>query len=232
MDRVLKLGLGQRIQYILPFQDRAMDWALTENPPRCCEYLYLGFVVNPELAFNLAEKGPPYIASEASVFRAFWGRIAKLRRFQDGSILESIIWNRQEDMPWEKRQIPMKIITCVLGHHFKLDCDDFECIGTQFDNVFRLNRAFKLDKLNNDIPATIDAQAQSLSVIREFDELAQNLQSLTNAKIHIVGVSGISPVLYYCDPQPVLPMARIIDGQFRTLHVINVVLQLGKQYYH
>lgn len=225
---VLKKGLGQRIRYFLPFQNPAEDWGLMQNAPKCCEYLYLGFVLNPEQAFHLVDKGPESIDPEATAFRAFWGEITKLRRFQDGSILESVVWSQQNDMPWEKRQIPDKIIKCLFGHHFQLDSDEYECIGDQFDTVFRLNKSFRVEKFNSQIPNNLDAQAQSLNVIREFDDLAQILYNLKHNQIHIIGVCGISPILYYCDPQPILPMSRIIDGQLRTLHVIEVLLQLGK----
>lgn len=226
--RIFKKGLNKRVRLMLPIQQSVKEWCISDKPSKCCEYLNLGLVVDPEFVFALVDKGPQLIDNNAGDFRKFWGNIAKLRRFQDGTILESVLWGKQDDMLWEKRRILIKIINQLMAHHFQLEVDDFECIGFQFENVFKLNKAFKVEKLQSTIPSTIDAEELSLRAIREFDDLAQKLYTLEELKIQITGVSAISPVLRYCDPEPMLPIAKIIGNHFRALHVINLVIQLGK----
>jgi U3 small nucleolar RNA-associated protein 22 len=35
----------------------------------------------------------PEISSSKSLFRLFWGNKCELRRFQDGSIVEAVVWD-------------------------------------------------------------------------------------------------------------------------------------------
>ena len=55
--------------------------------------LTLGVLIEPESSRRLVDYGPPASDTQAaSSFRAFWGDRAELRRFKDGSILESVVW--------------------------------------------------------------------------------------------------------------------------------------------
>ena len=49
---------------------------------------------------------------KASAFRSFWGGISELRRFQDGSINEAVVWESSCDA--EARRIIKKIILHLL----------------------------------------------------------------------------------------------------------------------
>lgn len=220
--------MNKRIRLMLPIQQAAKEWSIWDGPSKCCEYVNLGLVVDTDFAFNIIDKEPQNTENKSNDFRKFWGDITKLRRFQNGQILESVVWGAYKDMLWEKRSIPIKIINQLMGHHFQLEADDFECIGTQFENVFKLNKAFRIEKLKPTISHKIDSEGLSARAIWEFDDLSRKLQNLENLKINIVGVTGISPVLRYCDPRPILPIAKRIDDKFRALHVINIMIQLGK----
>lgn len=50
---------------------------------------------------------------KATAFRSFWGSISELRRFQDGSINEAVVWESSCDA--EGRRIVEKIIVHLLN---------------------------------------------------------------------------------------------------------------------
>lgn len=66
--------------------------------------------VDPTAALRTLDMGPPADKAEpARAFRAFWGEKAELRRFQDGSITEAVVW--EEGGPAERHLI---IDRCVV----------------------------------------------------------------------------------------------------------------------
>lgn len=54
----------------------------------------------------------PMSPSQALDFRTFWGEKSELRRFQDGSICEAVVW--EADTVCQKRLIPEQIIRHLL----------------------------------------------------------------------------------------------------------------------
>ena len=52
----------------------------------------LGLLVNSMNANRILDQGPSADKPEAKQFRALWGNKSELRRFQDGSILECVVW--------------------------------------------------------------------------------------------------------------------------------------------
>jgi U3 small nucleolar RNA-associated protein 22 len=58
----------------------------------------LGFVLDPANAHRLIDHGPAAEDKAAAAkFREFWGEKAELRRFRDGSILETVIWSANDE---------------------------------------------------------------------------------------------------------------------------------------
>lgn len=208
-------------------QQNASNWHISSAPPTC-KYLHIGLAIDLEYAFNAIDIGPKYIAAQACEFRQFWGQLASLRRFQDGSIQEAVVWSKETNIMTQKREIIVKIISFLMMHHFSLDDNDFECIGTQFNTVMKLNKAYKVEKLNAGISPDIDCEALSLRMIWAFDRLTQVVIGNKFIHIPVVGVAGISPAFYYCEAQPILPMATYVDKHIRSIQTIQAVLQIGK----
>ena len=53
----------------------------------------LGLLLDTDHAFSILTMGPPADSPEAKEFRSFWGERSELRRFQDGSINEAVMWD-------------------------------------------------------------------------------------------------------------------------------------------
>jgi len=71
-------------------------WAPNEEPKRSA--ILVCMLLNREEAFRVIDKGPSAEqATQAAAFRAFWGKKSELRRFRDGSILETLDWRPAEE---------------------------------------------------------------------------------------------------------------------------------------
>ena len=78
--------------------------------------LTLGVLIDPESSRRLVDRGPPASDSTAALqFRSFWGDKAELRRFKDGSILESVVWTCKTTE--DRYGIVKRIIRYVLARH-------------------------------------------------------------------------------------------------------------------
>lgn len=84
--------------------------------------LTIGLIYNPSLATRVLDVGPSSNqTAETEAFRALWGEKAELRRFKDGSIAESIVWDIAR--PEEASRIPGRIVQYILSRYFGLDGD-------------------------------------------------------------------------------------------------------------
>lgn len=82
--------------------------------------LLLSVELDPEFAWEVVDKGPSAenkIASAA--FRSLWGKKAELRRFNDGTMLESVVWTcgAGDPLDWAHR-IPSNIVEHLVRRHF------------------------------------------------------------------------------------------------------------------
>ncbi|XP_065363227.1 nucleolar protein 6 [Calliphora vicina] len=231
ISSLLQKGLSKRVEFMLPLEQLTPAWSVNESATAVPQHLHLGFILNPEHAYEILDKGPESIDDEAAKFRAFWGEKAQLRRFQDGSITESVVWAAANDDLSKKRLIVRSIVMYLLQHHFQLEDKDVEYVAGEFETVFELTKGFKVDNLKfgkQKINQDTNAEAMALLVIREFDDLARKLNDLKELPLEIVSIAGISPVLRYCEPQPILPRARCIKEQIFADHIQYGVVQLGQ----
>ncbi len=69
------------------------QWLPTKTPPTPSEgHVTLGLLLDTDHAFSIVNMGPPADSPEAAEFHSFWGERSELRRFQDGSINEAVVW--------------------------------------------------------------------------------------------------------------------------------------------
>lgn len=133
---VLSKALGNRVK-LISFASHCVDaWSirskgLTKN---ASHDLSVGLLLDADNAGRVVDHGPAAEEKEeAASFRAFWGEKAELRRFKDGSILESLVWS---DEPSEE-SIVHQILAYVLYRHFQIAEDDFYLTGDEYDDLLR-----------------------------------------------------------------------------------------------
>uniref|UniRef100_A0A8C9NV88 Nucleolar protein 6 n=1 Tax=Serinus canaria TaxID=9135 RepID=A0A8C9NV88_SERCA len=114
---LLARGLSQRAQLVAHSLPQIPEWPIDAEPPKHKDVgpLTFGLLFVPEFAASILEKGPQADHPEALEFRTFWGEKSELRRFQDGSICEAVVW--EASTACQKRLIPEQIIRHLLKLH-------------------------------------------------------------------------------------------------------------------
>ncbi|KAI0674034.1 Nrap protein [Trametes maxima] len=191
----LKRGLGDRVKAIAvlhPSSDvRPTSQALPANPP----VVHIGVVFDPNHAFRLVDHGPPAEEQESErtkQFRDFWGEKSELRRFKDGSIVESVVWDVKNSD--ERAHIPSMVIQHLLQRHFSIGGDSVQTWQSQFDDVLKLP-----DSISSAYQ-TAGAAAGFKSALSAFDALVKHIKALDDQfPLAVLNVSPTSPALRYTD---------------------------------
>lgn len=103
-----------------------------DNRYKC---IVINFATDPDNAHRTIDRGPPAEnKQEAAAFRKFWGDKSELRRFKDGSILESVVWSTQGSAAAILEQIVLYTIKRHFGtqvaEEVKFSSDPFEHLIT------------------------------------------------------------------------------------------------------
>ncbi|XP_011302572.1 nucleolar protein 6 [Fopius arisanus] len=194
---ILKKGLGRRVSQLYVKPEDYKEWELTEKIPSHLNRIFIGFQLNPEFCFNILDKGPEANAPEAADFRKLWGNKSELRRFQDGSICEAVVWNKSTTIS-EKRMITKQIVMFLLKSQLDISKSEYFYAGDQIDEFLKYRKT-KLIKF----PYGTGEEA-TLQTLQVFNSLEKELTGLTELPLSITGVQGISPVFRYTDVFPPL----------------------------
>ena len=150
---------------------------------------------DPRAAYAQVDVGPSAADAKASrSFRAFWGKEAcTLRRFQDGSVHESVSWLTDLSA---RHAIPFRSLAHALARH---------CRGT---TEVRSAACAQLDGLLRESSAGLDAgSAHAKGVVGAFDRLAEHLRSVEVAPLRVSSVQPLSAALRRTDALPPTPSA-------------------------
>lgn len=115
-DTLMK-GLGDRVKLIYLKHSKPTPWHLASSRSidESCRNIVIGVLLDAERSRRSIDYGPSAEDKTAAIaFRGFWGPKAELRRFKDGSILESLIWSKTDS----NNSILDQIILFVLQRHF------------------------------------------------------------------------------------------------------------------
>lgn len=77
---------------------------------------------------------------QAAVFRKFWGNKSELRRFQDGSICEALVWVKGKKTLSTKRIICKKIVLFLMKEKFDLSKDKYEYVADEIEEFLQLKK--------------------------------------------------------------------------------------------
>ncbi|KAF1938068.1 pre-rRNA processing protein-like protein Utp22 [Clathrospora elynae] len=112
----LTRALADRItalSFTMPEQE---SWSISSRRPmeNQRKSILINFATDPANATRTVDHGPAAENKlEAASFRNFWGEKAELRRFKDGSILESLVWSVKDS----SASVVEQIVFYVLGKH-------------------------------------------------------------------------------------------------------------------
>ncbi|XP_012215234.2 nucleolar protein 6 [Linepithema humile] len=197
---VLEKGLGHRINRLCVLPSDSKEWDCTNNAPNDIGKLIIGLELNPETCFNIVDKGPEANLPEAADFRKFWGDKSELRRFQDGSIREAMVWSKGKSIA-DKRIICKKIIEFLLKTKFNIIRNQYLYIANQVEDLLKLRKY----KITHFVYGT--GEEATLKTLQAFNVLEKNLMSLNDMPLTINGVQGSSAVFRYTEVFP--PLATV-----------------------
>ncbi|XP_078407472.1 nucleolar protein 6 [Cetorhinus maximus] len=191
---LLTRGLGQRIHLLTHSLLQTSEWPINADPPkhkdsRCLSF---GVLLNPAFSANVLEKGPLADSPEAAEFRDFWGENSELRRFQDGSICEAVLW--QGDNMCDCRLIPGQIIKHLLQLHVDLPKSSLCYVGGLLDSVIEVEKGHA------------GSEEKTISVVQSYDDLSRKLWNLSGLPLNVTSVQGIHPVFRFTEVFPPVPV--------------------------
>lgn len=166
--------------------------------------IFIGIVHNPEHAYSLVDHGPatgdgdqPSDQAALQRFKDLWGDKSELRRFKDGRIVESVVWDvKTVD---ERAHVPALIVKHILLHHFGLGEEAVQTSQVSFDSMIRLPPSISSMYTDAGIPAgfksAITAYDSIVKAIKALDEeLPLALLNVHATSAHLRYTSVFSPV--------------------------------------
>ncbi|KAF7943256.1 hypothetical protein EAE96_011186 [Botrytis aclada] len=130
----LKEGLSDRVKLLDIKATETTSWSIKSSGPSTSNYqtLNLAVLFDPAYISRLVDHGPPAEDKKKALkFQKFWGEKAELRRFKDGSILESLVWS-----PGSTYSIFEDIVTYLIKRHFGAETSKgLSFIGEGFEKL-------------------------------------------------------------------------------------------------
>jgi U3 small nucleolar RNA-associated protein 22 len=169
--------------------------------------------------------------TEAEKFREFWGSKSSLRRFQDGSIVDAVVWDGTKTA----EKMIENILRYILGRHLPMFVgDDGEKIMAPCTNLDGLLPA-DIENGSSSPSADASASLSYLQAITELDKLRNVLASqVKGLPLIIDSVTGLSAQLRYtalfpptANPLLLLPSKDVLrkyNGQAMSLFVRPMVI--------
>lgn len=183
---VLQEGLTDRVK-LINFQEYAMpSWLIKSSGPSLPEQqsLLVAVVFDPSNVDRLVDHGPSAEdKKKAAKFQKFWGEKAELRRFKDGSILESLVWS-----PGSSYSIFQEIFTYLVKRHFDADVGrSLTFIGEGFEKS---------------LPSAGTSWKAFEALKQAFNSFEKDIRDMESLPLQLRQLSAISPQLRYSSIQP------------------------------
>ncbi|KAG2496823.1 hypothetical protein HYH03_005229 [Edaphochlamys debaryana] len=155
--------------------------------------VWVGAVLDPLLACRLVDIGPAADdAAAASRFRNFWGDRAELRRWADGKITETAVWDNTVG-PWERHLIPDRILSHLASRHMPAGTAVASASGCLDWALTARNR-----------PPGSDLSS-SRAVEAAAEKLGKQLRALEGLALKVIAVQPLSSVARGTAPLPPVP---------------------------
>ncbi|KAF2429581.1 Nrap protein [Tothia fuscella] len=205
----LSQGLTDRVKLVSVHRPAEPQWNLNSSPTAMeqAAYISVGLLVDPTNVHRLVDHGPAAEEKKAAVaFRKFWGTRAELRRFKDGSILESLVWSKKD----HGSTILQQIIFYILNRHLGEPCAKHSTyIGDQDTRL--LSPSLKGSSLN---------ESSFQPMMAAFKALEDDIRALDDLPLHLRHVLGADSQLSHGSVE--VPFA---PGRTRMSTPADVIIQ-------
>lgn len=184
------------------------------------EPLLIGIAIsNLEKALRLVDKGPnPEHKEEVAKFRKFWGEKSEFRRFSDGTIGESVVWEYKQ---WERHLIVKRIIEHVLSRHLSLSLESIVVSADQLD--FSLSHG------------GADPISSTGGLLEAYEALAKRLRLLDDIPLRVSSVQPLDSAFRFTsvfppEPHPLAGEKSFISSSVKVaatcVQTMEVLIQL------
>ncbi|KAG9249157.1 pre-rRNA processing protein-like protein Utp22 [Calycina marina] len=175
---VLREGLMDRVKLINVEMPSLAGWPVKSSCPTIPKeaFIQVGVIFDPANIDRLVDHGPSAEEKKKSAkFQKFWGEKAELRRFKDGSILESLVWTQGSTY-----SVYQGILSYLIERHFTAEVSNSMIfIGEGFEKI---------------LPGSSTAAKVFDALKQSFNELERNIRSM-ELTLQLRQLSPISPQL-------------------------------------
>ncbi|KAG2376103.1 uncharacterized protein HKW66_Vig0157430 [Vigna angularis] len=189
---ILSKGLNDRARAIqVTWRNTQCQWSVDDGLSVFDkEPLFIGISVSTlEKAYRMVDIGPNAESKEEALeFQKFWGEKAELRRFKDGRIAESTVWESEQ---WARYLILKRIAEHVLSRHLSLSMEDIVVVVDQLD--------FSL------IHSAGDPISYAGSLLGAFDVLSKRLRLIEDLPLKVSSVLPLDSAFRYTSVFPPEP---------------------------
>ena len=228
LGSLVNRGLGDRVQAAAILHPSPAARPVSQAHPFVPDVIVIGLVLDPQNAFRLVDHGPA-ADDEAQValndFRELWGDKSELRRFKDGRIVESFVWEvKTAD---ERAHIPGMIDQHILQRHFGIEEDSLQTWQSSFDSVLRLPESISSKYLASGVSTGFKG------ALTAFDNLVKAIKALDDEfPLTVSTVSPTSELLQYTSVFSPVPLpaslATSMRPNTRYLTPIDIILEFEK----
>ncbi|KAG4304633.1 hypothetical protein PORY_002026 [Pneumocystis oryctolagi] len=180
---IIKKALGNRIFQIVSITDsKNIIWDINSEFPSntISDKIYIGILIDQENSQRIVERGPsPEDIDATKKFQEFWGKKSELRRFKDGSILESVVWDVKNKL-WLVRDIMNFAVDNFIESNLSKTCHFF---GPEYDKY--------IDFPKENWPVEFS------QVRNAFDSLVKQIKSIENFQLQISSIMPSSDFSRY-----------------------------------
>ncbi|PPQ69881.1 hypothetical protein CVT25_005586 [Psilocybe cyanescens] len=228
MSALIRQGLGDRSRAVAILYPSSLPRSVSQAHPLSPDVIFIGIIHNPEHAFRLVDHGPAADEQDQSVlvkFRALWGSKSELRRFKDGRIVESVVW--EVTTADEKAHVPSMVVRHLLKWHFGLGEDAVETWQTSYDSLLRLPPTISSEYMASKVPAGFKG------AMTAFDGLVKQIKKLDDdLPLSLLNVSPISESLRYTSVFSPVPLpsslGQLLPPNARYLAPMEIILEFEK----
>ncbi|KAF8178500.1 Nrap protein [Pholiota molesta] len=228
VSAVLRQGLGDRSRAVAILHPSSIPRNTSQAHPSSPDVIFVGIIHDPQHAFRLVDHGPAADAEDEVAlqkFRELWGDKAELRRFKDGRILESVVW--EVTTADERAHVPSMVVRHLLKRHFNIQEGDVETWQTSFDSLLRLPQSVSREYLASGVSTGFKG------ALTAFDNLVKSIKKLDDdLPLSLLTVSPISEMLRYTSVFSPVPLssslASLLPPNARYLAPIEIVLEFEK----
>ena len=228
MISIIRRGLGNRSRALTVLHPSSTSRPTSQAHPSTPDVIFIGIIHNPLHAFHLVDHGPAAGDEDQAAleqFRDFWGEKSELRRFKDGRILESVVW--EVTTADEMAHVPSNIVRYLLKRHFNIGEDDVETWQTSFDSVLRLPQSISQEYLASKISTGFRG------ALTAFDDLVKAIKKLDDElPLTLLNISPTSEFLRYTSIFSPVPLPRTLAASLpecaRYLAPMDIIIEFEK----